>query len=293
VPQTVEQLREIERRVGAVVDTAGPATVGLMVGRRGAGSGVVIDEAGTILTAAHVIGEPGRPLRVFFPDGSTAMARSLGSDVETDTGMAKLEGEGPWPFVPLVGGDGPAAGDWVVALGHPAGFNEERPTTVRLGRVIRVRSDGSGVQSDCTLIGGDSGGPLLNLEGQVVGIHSRIGPNARTNIHVGAAEFRRVWDRLASGERWGERRAPLLGIVYRDAEAGAGVDVQRVMRATAAAEAGLRRGDRIVQLNGLPVRDQRDVFETMSMQAPGDTLRLTLLREQRRLTLDAVLGEAP
>ena len=315
------ELREIERRVRAVVAAAGPATVGLDVGL-GTGSGVVVDEAGTILTAAHVIGEPGRLIQVFFPDGTVATARTLGSDLQTDAGMARLQGEGPWPFVPWAGdtarepaegesgeaaagqegkdlevkSGATAVGDWVVALGHPSGFDADRPVTARLGRVVRIRP-GVGLQSDCVLIGGDSGGPLLNLSGEVVGIHSRIGPSTRTNIHVGTGIFAEGWSRLARAERWGEPRTPLLGVMLERVaadEAGrrpAGVRVGQVLPGSAAADAKLRAGDVLTAIDGRSIRDEAQVFEAMAMQQPGDEVRLTVWRKGKARQIAVQLGE--
>ncbi len=293
-------LRQIEDRVRVVVAAAGPATVGLDLGF-GTGSGVVIDPQGTILTAAHVIGEPGRLIQVFFPDGTVATARTLGSDRQTDAGMARLQGEGPWPWVPRPAPGDPATegssevspGDWVVALGHPAGFDARRPVVARLGRVVRVRP-GIGVQSDCVLIGGDSGGPLINLDGQVIGIHSRIGPSARTNIHVGMPVYDQHWEPLADGQRWGQRRTPLLGVLLQSLSADetddnpvasdplAGMAVRRVLPQSAADQAGLREADVIISIDGRAMPDQAAVNETMAMQEPGDFVTLSIWRPTRR-----------
>ena len=318
VTDPLAELREIQRRVRAVVAAAAPATVGLDVGL-GTGSGVVVDEAGTILTAAHVIGPPGRLIQVFFPDGRVATARTLGSDRETDAGMARLQGEGPWPYVPWAGdagaddtspppapeadelavASGPTAvGDWVVALGHPSGFDVDRPVTARLGRVVRIRP-GVGVQSDCVLIGGDSGGPLLSLDGRVVGIHSRIGPSARTNIHVGTGIFAQGWDRLAGGERWGQTRTPLMGVMLErvDADAAAtpprpaGVMIRQVLPDSAADDAGLKRGDVMTALDGRSVLTEAAVYEALAMQQPGDRVRLTLWRRGGVRQVEVQLGE--
>jgi serine protease Do len=294
-PESVEALRQIETRVQAAVEAAGPATVALNLGRFGSGSGVVVDARGTILTAAHVIGEPGRLIQVRFPDGSVANARTLGMDRATDAGMARLEGDGPWPFVPLAEAAPVSPGDWVVALGHPAGFDEERPVTARLGRAIRVRPS-LGIQSDCSVVGGDSGGPLLNLDGRVVGIHSRIGPNSRTNIHVHARRYVEDWDRLEAGDRWGRPKLPLIGVVLRNlrpdaADAGDGVRVVRVLEDSAADRAGLKRGDIIQALDGRVCGDETEVYETLAMQLPGDPMRLTVRRGDETLSIDVELGE--
>ena len=82
---------------------------------------------------------------------------TLGSDQENDAGLAQLQGEGPWPHVEMAPANTLGTGDWVVALGHPGGCDLERNVVVRLGRIVRVRQ--TAIQSDCSLIGGDSGGP--------------------------------------------------------------------------------------------------------------------------------------
>ena len=238
VPETLEQLRDLEARVQQVVADAAPATVSLNVAGGGAGSGVVVTPDGFILTAAHVIGEPGRLMQVRFPDGTVAPARALGSNHTNDAGMAKLEGDGPWPFAPMASAAALQPRDWTVALGHPAGFNEDRPVTARLGRVVRINR--ISVLSDCVLIGGDSGGPLFNLRGQVAGIHSRIGRHNRWNVHIPVGDFQSHWQELSEGRIWGEPQVPLLGVLLDSGEPGGGVQVTGVYAESPAAEAGIQ-----------------------------------------------------
>ncbi|MEL7087146.1 MAG: trypsin-like peptidase domain-containing protein, partial [Planctomycetota bacterium] len=221
VPETLEQLRDLETRVQAVVARAAPATVALNVAGRGSGSGVIVTPDGFILTAGHVIGPPGRLIQVRFPDGSAAPARTLGHDRGNDAGMAKLEGDGPWPFVPMATPGSLEHGDWTVALGHPGGFDEARPVVARLGRALKIGRQS--LKTDNALIGGDSGGPLFNLRGQVVAIHSRIGRQARVNVHVPVGNFRETWAQLAEGVVWGKQQYPLLGVWLEADPQGRGV----------------------------------------------------------------------
>ncbi len=94
------------------------------------------------------------------------------------------------------------SGDLVIALGHAGGYDPVRTPPVRFGRVIS--SDASGfLNTDCTLIGGDSGGPLFDLEGNVIGIHSSIGHSLSVNNHTGIDGFKKGWDRMKKGESWG------------------------------------------------------------------------------------------
>ncbi len=288
-PETLDDLKQIEARVEAVAAHAAPATVSLDLGIGGTGSGVVIGDAGYILTAAHVIGDAGQIIQVRFPDGRVETALTLGSDQQNDAGLAQLQGDGPWPHVEMADPDTLTQGDWVVALGHPGGFDEDRSVVVRLGRIVRVRPV-VGIQSDCSLIGGDSGGPLFDMDGRVVGIHSRIGASERTNIHVPIGEYHAGWDHLAAGRQWGRRQLPLLGVWLGADPLDRGVLVERVMRRSAAARAGIQIGDVITRVGDQAMYDDRAVHEAMALQVPGDPITVTVLRDGRELQLQATLG---
>lgn len=291
-PETLDDLRVIQKRVEAVSEIAAPATVAINLGIAGTGSGVVVSEDGYVLTAAHVIGDAGQLVQVRFPDGTTATGRTLGSDQQNDAGLLKLQGDGPWPHVEMAESDTLAQGDWVVALGHPGGYDADRTVVVRLGRTVRVRQV-VGIMSDCSLIGGDSGGPLFDMDGKVVGIHSRIGMSERTNIHVPISEYHTGWDRLTAGRQWGRRQLPLLGVLLAPDNQERGVLVQRVLRSSAAATAGVQRGDIIVRVDDQPMLDDRTIHEYMALQLPGDPIVLTILRDEKEIQLQATLGEVP
>lgn len=292
-PETIEDLKQIEARVETVAAHAAPATVSLDMGPiGGTGSGVVIGEDGYILTAAHVIGDAGQVIQVRFPDGTVETAVTLGSDQKNDAGLAKLQGEGPWPHVDMAPADTLTQGDWVVALGHPGGFDQDRSVVVRLGRIVRVRPV-VGIQSDCSLIGGDSGGPLFDMDGQVVGIHSRIGQSERTNIHVPISEYHTGWNLLTAGREWGQRKSPLLEIDYAPDVEDRGVVVTRLMRRSGASRAGVRPGDIITHIDEQPVYDSSTFNEALALKVPGDSTVLTLLRDGREIQLEATLGEMP
>lgn len=288
-PESIEDLKAIEARVEAVAALAAPATVSLNLRPFGTGSGVVIGEEGYILTAAHVIGEADQVIQVQFPDGTTETAITLGSDQQNDAGLAKLQGDGPWPHVEMAPADTLGTGDWVVALGHPGGFELERNVVVRLGRIVRVRQ--KAIQSDCSLIGGDSGGPLFDMDGRVVGIHSRIGRNERTNIHVPIGEYHTNWNLMAEGRQWGQRMVmPLLGVRFDVDPEDRGVLVTGVLRRSGAAEAGVKLGDIIAKFDDQPVRDEKSIFEALALKVPGDPVTLTILRDQDTIQLEATLG---
>src|SRR5205085_588832 len=128
----------------------------------------------------------------------------LGQDKGIDSGMIKITESGTYPHVEMGDSKTLQKGQWVVSLGHPGGFVPGRTPVLRLGRIIM--NNDSLIQTDCTLVGGDSGGPLFDLDGKVVGIHSRIGPGISFNIHVPVATYRDKWDDLVAGKSMGDNR---------------------------------------------------------------------------------------
>ncbi len=200
VPENVDDLRAIEKRVQAVVAKVTPAVVGVRVGAA-QGSGVIIDKDGTVLTAGHVSGLPGRDAQIILPDGKKLKAKTLGQNKGIDSGMLKITDEGDWPAVEMGKSSDLKPGQWVVAIGHPGGYRSNRTPVVRVGRILTVNK--FLIRTDCTLVGGDSGGPLFDMEGRVIGIHSRIGGAITENVHVPVDTYRETYAKLAKGESWG------------------------------------------------------------------------------------------
>lgn len=197
-PKSRKDLLKIEEAATEVAAKAMECTVSLVLGRA-MGSGVVISEDGYILTAAHVVAEPDRTVEVRFPDGRITKAKSLGLHTSADGALCKITEDWEWPHMPLATREQAAkAGDWCVAVGHPGGFDQERSPPVRLGRVIEVRP--TVMRTDCPIMGGDSGGPLFDLQGRVIGIHSRISEDITDNLHVPSNAFHDAWDRIKEGE---------------------------------------------------------------------------------------------
>jgi hypothetical protein len=200
-PTNVDELRALEKRVQKVVEKVQACTVGVRIGAA-QGSGVIVSADGYVLTAGHVSGLPGRDVVCILPDGKQLKAKTLGRNGTIDSGMIKLEGNGPFPFVEIGKSGSLKRGQWVVSIGHPGGFRPNRTPVVRLGRILYINP--GLIRTDCTLVGGDSGGPLFDLEDHVIGIHSRIGGGAITeNVHVPVDTFKATWDRLARGDNWG------------------------------------------------------------------------------------------
>ena len=201
VPASISDLKAMEKHVETLVKKISPAVVALEVhfGRdSGSGSGVVISSNGIILTAAHVMGHATKAT-VTFPDGKTVHAKALGKASDGDAGLLKITEEGPWPCLELGGKRQDTVGDWVLALGHPGGFDSKRSLVVRLGRVIAIDSDT--LQTDCTISPGDSGGPVINMAGNVIGIHSFITTSMAENFHVAVSSFIDEIDKMSKPDK--------------------------------------------------------------------------------------------
>lgn len=200
LPRNVSDLQVIEQIAMKVAERVVPCTVGVQVGNNH-GSGVVITESGYVLTAAHVTDRPGRNATIRFPDGKTVRGKTLGLHTEADGALIKITDEGTWPhasFVTLDDYPYPKPGDWCIATGHPGGFDEDRTPPVRLGRIIDVNE--TVIRTDCTINSGDSGGPLFDMQGRVIGIHSRIAEQSTVNLHGPVLAFQESWTQMRDGE---------------------------------------------------------------------------------------------
>ncbi len=294
--KSVEDLLKLEKQVHTVAEKALPATVALVSNGTGSsGSGVIVSKTGLILTAAHVI-QGMKEVDVYFTDGKKWQGKVLGANYSKDIGMVQMVDAGPWPFVELGQSKPLTAGDWLVAMGHSAGFDPARTPPVRFGRLL---SDGPGnyFTSDCTLIGGDSGGPLFDLDGKLVGINSSIGWSWKNNNHAGVDGFREDWERLLAGETWGalqmnplaNQETPVLGIVMGMRDDGRGVRVQKVEPNSPAAAAGLRVGDTIVAVDNVPVLGGTELQQILIKKEAGDLVSLGLMRGNEKLKIDVEL----
>ncbi len=220
-PSTVPALKRVEAKSQAVAAKAVEATVGIINqaltggGHMGEGSGVVVSEDGLVLTAGHVLGQPGADLTVVFADGRRAAAKSLGANFSRDSGLAKITEPGKWPHVEMGRSDDLKPGAWCMALGHPGGVQQGRTPPIRLGRILVAGKNAKYLVSDATVISGDSGGPLFDLDGRVIGIHSNIGTSVNQNQHVPIDVYRSQWTELVAGKTFGSPHdlQPLASLV--------------------------------------------------------------------------------
>ena len=206
-PRDVSEALSLESAVREAVLRAVPATVAVQVAG-GQGSGVLVSEDGLVLTAAHVSGRPGQMCQIVLADGRALTGVTLGANTRLDASMVRVTdpSAGKLPYVELGRSADLEPGSWTVATGHPGGYEASRPPVVRVGRINANRDDL--LQSDNPLVGGDSGGPLFDLDGRLVGIHSRIGDSMASNIHVPVDRYVEQWGRLTGGEDFGQREVP-------------------------------------------------------------------------------------
>jgi serine protease Do len=291
-PEDVEDLRAIQGQVRKVLDKVIPATVGLRIGQA-SGSGVIIDKEGHVLTAGHVSGSVGRDVTIILHDGRTVKGKTLGANRGIDSGMVKITDEGSWPHVEMGNSADLEKGQWCLAVGHPGGFRSGRTPVVRLGRIVNIGR--SVVQTDCALVGGDSGGPLFDMNGKVIGIHSRIGKEMASNMHVPVDTYRDNFEKLAKGEVMGlgriGRGEPYLGVeIDREAKE---CRIAKVTEDTAAQKAGLQPNDVITMFDDQKIENFEALQAALTGKRPGSVVALGIRRGSETLTIKLTLGRRP
>ncbi|NWF81474.1 MAG: trypsin-like peptidase domain-containing protein [Chloroflexi bacterium] len=307
----------------AAVQKVAPAVVTVIVRGaqgQGSGSGVIISDQGYILTNNHVV-EGATRLSVLFADSTLQQARLIGTDPLND--IAVLRVDGAVPGVAVIG-DSTALqpGETVLAIGSPLG-NFRNTVTAGVVSALNRSLPGSGmeglIQTDAAINSGNSGGPLINLAGEVVGINTVVVRNGDLGFGMGAAPveglgfavpsviFRNVADQLIAT---GEVRYPFLGITYLtiDGQVAAeyGLPVQSgaliqntrtgqpaVQPGSAAASAGIRDGDIIVAVEGTRLDYNTSLRQLLLRHKPGDTITLTILRDGQERDVTVTLGERP
>ncbi len=286
VPESIADLRAMETHFQDLSDRVIPTTVGVRIGGS-QGSGVIVSKDGLVLTAAHVIGrgEKGRKVFLVLHDGRRIVGETLGADHESDSALIQITTEGEWPFAELTNSEDLNTGEWCLATGHPGGYEVGRSPPVRVGRVLRNRR--GFVTTDCVLVGGDSGGPLFDMDGKVIGIHSRITSSTAGNLHVEVDAFHDDWKRLKAGEVW-PGLPPFFG-VYLD-ERASDAKIEEVQRNTPASRAGVKDGDVVLSFGGKKVENNRQLRARIRERKIGDKVTVKIKRGEETLDLEVELG---
>jgi serine protease Do len=293
-PETLDDLKAIQEQTKKVLKRVMACTVGLQV-RGAAGSGVIVSEDGMVLTAGHVVGEANQDCRVILPDGRRVNGKTLGANRTIDSGMIKITDPGPWPFVELGASKDLKLGQWVLAIGHPGGYKTGRSPVVRVGRVSQAID--RLIQTDCPLVGGDSGGPLFDMQAKLIGIHSRISLSITENIHVPVDTYRDTWERLAKAEVWGRGFGGAnviegyLGL-YCESDAK-GCRIVTLTPGQAAEKAGLRVGDIVLRFDEKDIKDFNEFGELIAGKKPDQEVAIEVRRGDEELTLRVKIGRRP
>jgi len=340
-PVPVQPANELEAQVEAVYSEAAPAVVNVTsriitydffmqpVPQEGTGSGFIYDTEGHIVTNYHVV-ENAESVSVALTTGETYVATVVGADPSNDLAVLRTEAETLPAPMPLGDSDRLRVGQFVIALGNPFGLNFTLTVGVisSLGRVIQSpdgRFIGEAIQTDAAINPGNSGGPLLDLEGRVIGVNAQIISPSQASAGIGFAipanTVRRVVPQLIAQGRYPHpwlgvqileitpQRASALREAGVDVPVDEGVLVVEVVPGSPAAAAGIRGGDREVQIGNARVLVGGDVITAINSQPVatsqeltvylesetqvGDAVEVTLMRGRQEMTVSVTLAERP
>jgi len=268
------------------------------------GSGVIIDRQGFILTNHHVVANADE-IKVKLSDTRTLPAELVGTDARTDLALIRVRSKS-LPQAELGNSDELGVGDWVLAIGNPFGLEE----TVTAGIVsAKERVIGAGpfdnfIQTDASINPGNSGGPLIDADGKVVGVNSAIYSRSGGSVGIGFAIPINLAMQVAEQLRANRRVVRgWLGVSMQDVTPelarsfglpnADGAIISDLYRNGPAHRAGMHRGDVIVGFNGKPVKNSRELSRWASEVTLGTSVKLDILRDGERKTVDVVIQESP
>jgi len=269
------------------------------------GSGVIIDREGHVLTNEHVIARADR-VKIAIADGREFEAELVGADATNDLAVLRIASEEDLPFTPLGRSDDLMVGEPVIAIGNPFGFSNSVTTGVISATDRSVRAESHTfhglLQTDALINPGNSGGPLLNAEGDLIGINTAIYGGAQGigfAIPIGMAE--RVIRELLL---YGEVQPVWLGLEFQDLDPAlrevmglpkglSGALVNRLHSGGPASKAGIRRGDIIASLDGRSIESAQQLFEMLQGMTAGQRITLEVYRQGRLRRIDAVAEGIP
>jgi putative serine protease PepD len=288
--------------VAEIYERVSPGVVFVDTGQ-GSGSGFVIDDDGHIITNDHVVENASGQVQVRFGEnGDPVDAQVLGADPSSDLAMLKVDpGDVDGGLKPLELGTSKdlRPGDAAIAIGSPFGLEGTVTSGIvsALGRTIPAPNNFSisgAIQTDAAINPGNSGGPLLDGQGRVIGVNSQIqtgggNANAGVGFAVPVDQVKRVADTLEKGD---DVQHAYLGVETREAQQG-GAEVGGLVSGGPAQRGGLQTGDRIVEIDGQPVRDPDDLSAAVNARNPNEEVPVIVVRGGERRTLNVELGTQP
>ena len=207
----------------------------------------------------------------------------------SDARMLKIIESGEWTYVPMSPAHLSKLGDWCFALGHPNGFDPKRGMVLRIGRIIYKQDET--MQTDCRLLGGDSGGPLFSVDGNVIGIHSRISQDPEDNFHIPIESFLSNWEYFLNENLHtfnAMQTGGFLGVQCEETDLG--LRILKVIQNTPAEKSGLIAGDILKCLNGDFLDTREKLTLLVSSKPPGSEITLDCLRDEKEILLRVTLG---
>lgn len=264
------------------------------------GSGFVISEDGYVVTNNHVI-ESADEIIIEFYSGGELEAKVIGTDPKTDIALLKVETDEPLPFVSFGDSDVARVGDWVVAMGNPLGqgFSVSAGIVSARNRALSGTYDDY-IQTDAAINRGNSGGPLFNLDGEVIGVNTAILSPTGGSIGIGFSMASNVVTKVVDQlKEFGETRRGWLGVRIQDVtdDVAEAIGLEKVAGALVtdvpegpAAESGMQSGDVIMSFDGKEVADTRGLVRQVGNTEVGKTVRVVVFREGKTQTLKVTLG---
>ncbi|MCR8825931.1 DegQ family serine endoprotease [Pseudosulfitobacter koreensis] len=264
------------------------------------GSGFVISEDGYVVTNNHVI-DGADEIKIEFFNGTELDATVVGTDPNTDIALLKVDADGALPFVPFGDSDAARVGDWVIAMGNPLGqgFSVSAGIVSARNRALSGTYDDY-IQTDAAINRGNSGGPLFNMDGEVIGVNTAILSPTGGSIGIGFSMASNVVTRVVKQlQEFGETRRGWLGVRIQDVtpdiaeamglEKTAGALVTSVPEGPAM-EAGMKDGDVILSFAGVEVADTRSLVRQVGNSPVGEAVRVVVFRDGKTVTLKVTLG---
>jgi S1-C subfamily serine protease len=270
--------------------------------RRSMGSGFVVHRDGYVVTNAHVV-EGAKEVQVRLATGKRLKGTVVGRDKRTDLALVKVESKEPLPTLPLGDSNSLRVGEFVMALGHPFGLEQTVSFGIvsRKGSTLQAAAPGFDfIQTDAAVNPGNSGGPLVNMGGQVVGINSMAARNGSIGFAIPTNLVKALLpDLLAKGKvEWGWLGVRIDEITEENAaEYGLaeprGVGISSVITDQPAEKAGIKARDIVLSIDGSPIGTPRDLQRVIGTTPAGKTVRMLLLREGREQELPVTVGRFP
>jgi putative serine protease PepD len=287
--------------VRSVYASASPSVVSVRAGS-GSGTGFLVDRDGTIVTNAHVVGDAGQVQVRFEDDGELHDAEVLGVDASTDLAALRVDASAASGVRPLelADSDRVQVGDSAVAIGYPLGLDRTATAGIVSGLEREIQAPNGFsidrvIQTDAPINPGNSGGPLLDASGRVIGVNSQIASagGSQGNVGIGfAVPSNTVQEVLPQLERGAAPEHAYLGLSTAPATGG-GAQVAEATAGGPAADAGVRAGDVVTEIDGEAVDAPEDVAEAIEDRSPGDRVTLTVSRGGAEETIEVTLGERP